>query len=80
MHGKNTTPRVPLTTSGWAKPTEDTGSEYAHTVTLQGSLVHLQVMGQPCPLYPAGAAELGWELRPATTLGGPASLPSEKQK
>lgn len=59
MQGKITTPRVPLTTGSWAKPAEDTGSEYAHKVTLQGRLVYLQMMGQPCPLCPAGAAELG---------------------
>lgn len=43
MHGKYTTPRVPLTTSCWARPVEDTGSDYAHKVTLQGSPVHLQM-------------------------------------
>lgn len=43
LHGKYTTPRVPLTTSCWARPVEDTGSDYAHKVTLQGSPVHLQM-------------------------------------
>lgn len=29
LHGKITTPRVPLTASSWAKPAEDTGSDSA---------------------------------------------------
>lgn len=72
--GENSTSRVPLTTSCRARPLVDTGSKHAHKAILQGSLLHLQMKRQLCPLCSI------WRGRAWLAPGWDTSLPSGKKQ